>query len=102
MIAKRAAPDGRLAKLLRLGLGAFWMTEKSVRSAVQGLPLTKDAANFLLEQIERRKSELVDVVRSEIQHLIAGLDVHALARELLKDYEIDVQAKIRLIPRKNR
>lgn len=99
MVAKKVN-DGRLAKLLRLGMGAFWMTEKSVRSAVGELRLPKEATQFLMEQVERRKTEVFEVVRSEIQRTIESLNITGLTEELLAGHDLEVTARIRFIKRK--
>lgn len=100
MSKPKPQPDGRLARLLRLGMGAFWMTEKSVRNAVRDIPLPKEAAGFLMEQIERRKAEVIDVVRGEIERAMGNLDIRRLTRELLVDHELEVTARIRFLPKK--
>lgn len=100
MTKSKFPQDSRLAKLLRLGMGAFWMTEKSVRNAVRDIPLPKEATNFLMEQIERRKAEVIDVVRGEIERAIGSMDVRGLARDMLADHEIEVTARIRFLPKK--
>lgn len=87
--------DGKLAKLVKLGMGAFWMTEKSVRNAVGELRLPREATQFLIEQIEKRKSEIFDVVRGEIQKAIEKLDVSQLAADFLEDHDVDIAATIR-------
>lgn len=98
---KRSAPsDSRLAKLFRLGVGAVSMTEKGLRKAVFDMRLPKEATQFVVEQLERRKSEIMDVVRNEIQRVIGRIDVTTLARELLKDFEVEVKGTIRLVPKK--
>ncbi|MBI2345956.1 MAG: hypothetical protein HYV03_03560 [Deltaproteobacteria bacterium] len=100
MVTPKKEPNGRLAKLLRLGMGAFWMTEQGVRRAVREVRLPKEATQFLVEQVERRKEEVFEVVRGEIERAIDRVDIKQLARELLEGHEIEVTATVRFKPRK--
>ena len=97
---KKPPNDSRLARLVRLGMGAFWMTEKVVRSAMRDLPLTKEASQFVLEQLDRRKADVLDVVRNEIQRAVEKLDIPSLAKDLLNEHDIEVTAQIRFRRRK--
>jgi hypothetical protein len=92
--------DGRLAKLLRLGMGAVWMTEEGVRKAVQDLRMPRDATAYLLEQIDKRKSEIFTLVRNEIQRAFKKVDTTQLVKNILKSHDLEIEAKIRFKPRK--
>ncbi|MBI2343360.1 MAG: hypothetical protein HYV02_03335 [Deltaproteobacteria bacterium] len=90
---------GRFAKLLRLGVGAFWMTEESVRKALLEMRMPKEATAYLLEQIDKRKGEIFQLVRDEIQRAVERMDATQLVDNILANHDIEISAKIRLTPR---
>lgn len=100
MASQKKEPDGRLAKLLKLGMGAFWMTEQGVRRAVSEVRLPREAAQFLMEQVERRKEEVFEVVRGEIHRAIDRMDLKQLANELLESHDLEITATVRFKPKR--
>lgn len=97
-MSDRAAP-GRLSKLIRMGVGALWMTEEGVRKAIQDLSLPRDATAFVMAQVDKRKTEILKLIRHEIQRAFQSVDIVQLAKNLFRDHELEIEARIRLRPR---
>jgi hypothetical protein len=95
-------PD--LAKsVLVLSLGGVFMAEESLRKATRDLKLPRDAVDLVLSQAERGKKDLFDAIARETSGVIREVDIEGLARRILKDFEIEIEARLVLTPRpKNR
>ncbi len=94
-----AAP-GAIAKLLRMSLGALWMTEEGVRKTVGDLRLPRDATSYLFDQIDKRKTEILKLLRTELHLALSRIDITQLTRNILANHDIEIDAKIRFTPRR--
>ena len=96
------APPTRVPDLLRrvigLGFSGFFLTEEVLRKAL-GDTLPKDWVEFAVEQSERTRRELVERVASEIGRIADGVDLRELLERMARGHEIEVTARVRLVPR---
>jgi hypothetical protein len=99
--SRRAAPAdaGFLPELLRRGLSlgftGFFMTEEALRRAL-GDSLPRDWMEFMIEQSERTRAELLDRLSREFGRVISAFDPVEILRRLLDGQSIEVSARIRL------
>ncbi len=99
--ARRPPPpdSGFLPDLLRRGLSlgftGFFMTEEALRRAL-GDSLPRDWMEFMVEQSERTRAELLDRLSREFGRVISAFDPVEILRRLLDGQSIEVSARIRL------
>jgi hypothetical protein len=96
----RANPDsGFLPELLRrgltLGFTGFFMTEEALRRAL-GDSLPRDWMEFMVEQSEKTRAELLDRLSREFGRVIQAFDPVEILRRLLDGQTVEVSASIRL------
>ena len=72
-------------KIFLASLGAVSMGER----------LPKEAMNFILDQAERRKEDVVDRLAVEVSKFLEKLDVSQELKKALQGLEIDLQATLR-------
>ena len=98
------APPTRVPDLLRrvigLGFSGFFLTEEVLRKAL-GDSLPKEWVEFAVEQSERTRRELVERVASEIGRIADGVDLNELAERMALGHELEVTARVRLVPRES-
>ena len=85
-------------KVFLTGLGAIFMTEESIRSALGEVKLPKDAMGFVLDQAKKQKNDLVAVVASEFANFLSKLKVHEEIQKALTKLQIHVDAKLSFSP----
>jgi hypothetical protein len=91
--------SGFLPELLRRGLSlgftGFFLTEEALRRAL-GDSLPRDWMEFMVEQSERTRAELLDRLSREFGRVISAFDPVEILRRLLDGQTIEVSARIRL------
>lgn len=94
--------SGRVPELLRrlmgLGLSGFFVTEEAVRRAL-GDTVPKDWVDFAVDQSERARREFAERLSEEIARGMHGVDWADLAERLLAGHDLEIQAKVRFVPR---
>ena len=86
-----------IRKGLTLGFTGFFMTEEAVRKAL-GESVPRDVVEFVLEQSERTRAELLDRISKEFGRAVSALDPVEIARRLLDGRTVEVTARLRLVP----
>ncbi len=101
MSSEKSKKDGEsvvgdvLRKVISVGVGAAFMTEEMVKNVLGELPLPKDIISGLIQNAKNTKEEFVHSVRDELGSYLKKVDIRNLLEEVLQDYDIDVDAKIR-------
>lgn len=85
-------------KVFLTGLGAIFVTEESIRSALTELKLPKDAMGFVLDQAKKQKNDLVAVVANELSNFLSKLKVHEEIQKALTKLQIHIEAKLSFTP----
>ena len=84
-----------IKKVVSVGVGAAFMTEESVKNLLSDLPLPKDIVNGLLSNAKGAKEEFVQGVREEIASHLSKVDPKKIVEEVLENYDLEVNAKVR-------
>ena len=84
-----------LRRGLTLGFTGFFMTEEALRRAL-GDSMPRDWMEFMVEQSERTRAELLDRLSREFGRVIQAFDPVEILRRLLDGQTIEVSARIRL------
>lgn len=94
--------SGRVPELLRrlmgAGLSGFFVTEEAVRRAL-GDTMPKEWVDFAVDQSERARREFAERLSGEIARGMHGVDWADLAERLLAGHDVEIQAKVRFVPR---
>jgi len=108
---KERAPQGRsggndaggffpelLRRGLTLGFTGFFLTEEALRKAL-GDSVPRDMLEFMLDQSQRMRAELLDRISKEFGRVLDRVDPVDVARRLLEGRTVEVSARFRLVPR---
>lgn len=87
-------------KAFYTGVGALFLTEESIKSAVADLKLPKEVAAQLLQSAQKSKTELRGVLSNELQKFFDRLDLADLIKQFLREHECQISATIRFRPLK--
>lgn len=89
-----------LRKALVNGLSAVLMTEEGIRQVVSDLRLPKDSAkdamNYLSNQAERSRREVMRIVGAEVKSFLESTDMAGLLRKSLAGMKVEVRAELKL------
>lgn len=86
-------------KVVNTGISAAFMTEDAVKNIIQDLPLPKEIANGLVQNAKNTKDEFIASVKGELKEYLNKLDVSKEIDRIIENYDIEVNAKIKLTPK---
>ncbi|MGE4130199.1 MAG: hypothetical protein AB7F86_01100 [Bdellovibrionales bacterium] len=91
-----------LRKVMSVGLGAAFMTEESVRSALSGLNLPKEVLTSILQSANRSKEDLLNRVGNETIKLLSKIDFVKEASRFVEEHKFRIQAEIEVVKKSDR
>lgn len=86
-----------LKRVMSVGLGAAFMTEESIRSALGGLNVPKDVLTALLQGASRSKEEMLNRVGNEVVKLVSKIDFVKEASRFVEEHKFKIQAEIEVV-----
>lgn len=86
-----------LRKVMSVGLGAAFMTEESVRSALGGLNLPKEVLASILQGANRSKEEFLNKVGNETIKLMSKIDFVKEASRFVEEHKFRINAEIEVV-----
>ena len=86
-------------RLLSAGVGAYFLTEETIRRAVGEARLPRDVANQVVQGAQRRKDDLFNYVKRELGQVIENIDIQGELRRFLQDHNVKVSAEIEFVPK---
>jgi hypothetical protein len=86
-------------KVLNTGISAAFMTEDAVKNILQDLPLPKEMVNGLLQNAKQTKTEFITSVKTELKDYLSKIDLSKEVDRIIEQYDIEVNAKIKLTPK---
>ncbi len=86
-----------LRKVMSVGLGAAFMTEESVRSALSGMNLPKEVLTGILQGANRSKEELLNKVGNETIKLLSKIDFVKEASRFVEEHKFKINAEIEVV-----
>lgn len=81
-------------KVVVSGVGALFMTEEGIRSAVKELKLPKEALAAALAQADRTKAEVLRIVGSEVRSFLQSANLQEQLIDVLTRLQWDVRAEV--------
>ncbi len=82
-----------IKKAIDTGLGAAFMTEDMIRTALSDMP-NKESVNNIISTAKNARDEFLGTVKSEVSSFLKHIDVPGEIDRILEEYDIDVNAKI--------
>jgi hypothetical protein len=90
-----------LKRVMSVGLGAAFMTEESVRSALGGINLPKDVLTSILQGATRSKEEMLNKVGNEVIKLVSKIDFVKEASRFVEEHKFRINAEIEVVRKEN-
>ena len=81
------------------GIGAIFMTEESIRNALNDMKMPKEAMGFLIDQAKKQKNDLVAAIAHEIANFLSKVKIHEEIQKALNSVEVHVDAKLSFSPK---
>jgi hypothetical protein len=89
--------DG-VKKALLAGIGALFMTEEGARRLARDWKLPKDLANFIGQQAQGAKDEILRLFSEEVRGFLESENVRREFLKALTEHSIEIRAEIRFKP----
>lgn len=81
-------------KLVAVGVGAAFLTEESIRSALGEVKLPKEMLNSLLQNATKTKELVADQVTKEIVKIISKIDIVKEASRFVEEHKFKIEIDI--------
>lgn len=88
-------------KILTLGLGAYFLTEDTVRRYVKDAKIPRDIGKTITQNATKGKDELYGFVARELGSFLGQMDLQAELDRFVKSHKIRVNAEIEFLPRES-
>ena len=88
-----------VGKLIATGTGAIFMTEGAIRNVLSELKLPRDVANYVIDQADRKKNELFNLITGELRKFLHALDISKELTKTLQNFSIKLKAEIDFSPK---
>jgi hypothetical protein len=86
-------------KILTLGLGAYFLTEDTVRRYVKEMKIPRDVARGIVNNATKGKDELYALLARELSGFLKQMDVQAEVDRFVRSHKIKINAEIEFVPR---
>jgi len=90
-----------LKRVMSVGLGAAFMTEESVRSALGGMNLPKEVLSTILQGASRSKEEFLNKVGNETIKLLSKIDFVKEASRFVEEHKFRINAEIEVVKKES-
>lgn len=91
--------DNLTRRLLTLGLGAYFMTEDTVRRYVKDAKIPRDLARGVIQNATKGKEELYGFVARELSGFLRQMDIQQELDRFVRSHKIRVSAEIEFLPK---
>ncbi len=84
-----------MKKILTVGVGAFFLTEESLRGLVADFKLPKELLTGILDSASKTRDEFLRSLSKEMMaQVLERIDPAALLEELLSKHEVDLKIQV--------
>ena len=87
-----------IKRAVELGVGKAVEAPDSLKELVGGLKLPREAANYLLSQVEETKNGLFRVVAKEVREFLEHANLGAEMEKILTSLQFEISTTIRYTP----
>ena len=95
---EKGGPRDLTKKILTLGLGAYFLTEDTVRRYVKDAKLPREVGRVITQNASKGKDELYGFVARELSEFLKQMDLQAELDRFVKRHKIRVNAEIEFVP----
>ena len=81
-----------IRRIASVGVGAAFMTEDTVKSLLNDLPIPKDIISGLVQNAKGAKDEVAKSLRDEIKKYLSRVDTENIIDHLAENYDVEVNA----------
>ena len=92
-------PRDLTKRILALGLGAYFLTEDTVRRYVKDAKIPRDIARSITQNANKGKEELYGFVARELSGFLKQMDLQQELDRFVASHKIRVNAEIEFVPR---
>jgi hypothetical protein len=96
---KGGLPRDLTKRILTLGLGAYFLTEDTVRRYVKDAKLPRDVAKSITQNAVKGKDELYGFVARELSNFLEKMDLQDELNRFVQNHKIKIKAEIEFVPR---
>lgn len=82
-------------KVVAVGVGAAFLTEESIRTALGEVKLPKEILNSLLQNASKTKEVVADQVTKEIVKIISKIDIVKEASRFVEEHKFTIEIDIK-------
>jgi hypothetical protein len=86
-----------IKRVMSVGLGAAFMTEESIRSALGDIKLPKEVLTTILQGASRSKEEFLNRIGNETIKLISKIDFVKEASRFVEEHKFHINAEIEVV-----
>lgn len=86
-----------IKRVVGVGLGAAFMTEESIRSALGDIKLPKEVLNTILQGAARSKEDFLNKIGNETIKLISKIDFVKEASRFVEEHKFHISAEIEVV-----
>ncbi|MBX3469562.1 MAG: hypothetical protein KF878_22035 [Planctomycetes bacterium] len=86
-------------RILTLGLGAYFLTEDTVRRYVKDAKIPRNIAQGIVHNATKGKEELYAFVARELSGFLKQLDLQAELDRFVRSHKVRINAEIEFLPR---
>lgn len=92
-------PESLTGKILALGLGAYFLTEDTVRRYVKDAKIPRDIARSITQNASKGKGELYGFIARELSDFLKQMDLQEELDRFVQTHKIKISAEIEFSPR---
>lgn len=92
-------PESLTRRILTLGLGAYFLTEDTVRRYVKDAKIPRNIAQGIVANASKGKDELYGFVARELSGFLKQMDLQAELDRFVRSHKVRINAEIEFIPR---
>ena len=92
-------PESLTGKILALGLGAYFLTEDTVRRYVKDAKIPRDIARSITQNASKGKDDLYRFVAAELSKFLKQMDLQEELDRFVENHKIKISAEIEFLPR---
>jgi len=92
-------PENLTKKILTLGLGAYFLTEDTVRRYVKDAKIPRDIARSITQNASKGKDELYGYVARELSSFLKQMDLQQELDRFVRSHKVRISAEIEFLPK---
>jgi len=93
-----ALPRDLTKKIITLGLGAYFLTEDTVRRYVKDAKIPRDVGKLITQNATKGKDELYGFIARELSDFLRQMDLQQELDRFLSGHKVRINAEIEFVP----